>query len=136
MTAFRKGISGNPKGRPRGVADWRVKLRGEIEAHAPELVALAIQRARDGDGAALRMLLDRVVPPLRATDAPTALELPEGSHIEQADAILAHAAAGDLPVAVARDLIATIADVAKLRGLDDIERRLAALETRREPETT
>lgn len=63
---FEKGTSGNPSGRPRGIVDKRVRLREQIQEHAEELIGLAIQRAKDGDGMALRLLLDRIVPTLRA----------------------------------------------------------------------
>lgn len=127
---FKQGKSGNPKGRPRGRVDRRVQMREQIESCAEELVALALQRARSGDGAALRLLLDRAIPPLRAASAAVDIELPEGTAAERADAILAHAAAGNLPIPEARELIAAVADAAKLQSLDELERRIAALEKR------
>ena len=67
---YAKGQSGNPKGRPRGVADKRVELRSLLEPHAAELVRTVVELAKAGDGAALRLCLDRLIPTLKARDEP------------------------------------------------------------------
>src|SRR5262249_27967301 len=63
---FRKGQSGNPAGRRRGGRNKATEaaerpLRGEAEA----LRRKAIERALEGDPMALRLCLDRLIPPRR-----------------------------------------------------------------------
>jgi hypothetical protein len=63
---FRKGQSGNPAGRSRGsrnkaIVAAEMLLEGEAEA----LTRRAVERALEGDAAALRLCLDRIIPPRR-----------------------------------------------------------------------
>src|SRR5947207_3226995 len=68
MATFKPGQSGNPEGRPKGIADKRVALRALLQPHAEELVTKVVQMAKDGDIAAVRLCLERCMPPLKATD--------------------------------------------------------------------
>ncbi len=63
---FRPGQSGNPQGRPAGIVDRRMALRSQLEDAAPELLARAIEMARQGDPHMMRLLLSRLLPVPRA----------------------------------------------------------------------
>ena len=62
---FKPGQSGNPKGRPKGVQDRRVALRELLNPHAGDLIGKAVELALSGDTAALRICIDRLVPPVK-----------------------------------------------------------------------
>lgn len=63
--AFKPGQSGNPNGRPKGGTDRRNNIRDLLKPHAEELIELAVNMAKMGDMAALKICLDRVVAPIR-----------------------------------------------------------------------
>lgn len=63
--AFKKGLSGNPRGRPKGTLDKRVALRDMLTPHAEELIKVCVDLAKMGDGAALKICMDRLVAPIR-----------------------------------------------------------------------
>lgn len=63
--AFKPGQSGNPNGRPKGGTDKRNNIRDLLKPHAKELIELAVNIAKMGDTAALKLCLDRVVAPIR-----------------------------------------------------------------------
>jgi hypothetical protein len=63
---FTKGQSGNPAGKPKGAKDKRTELRALLRPHAEDLVAKAVELAKAGDTTALRICIDRLIPPIRA----------------------------------------------------------------------
>lgn len=128
---FKPGTSGNPAGRPKGIADARVRLRAALEPHADALLEVAVTAAKGGDTAMLAFLLSRALPATRPESAPVSIELPQGAGLTgQAEAIVTAAASGALPASTAGELLAGLATVAKLRETDALEARLAALEER------
>jgi hypothetical protein len=63
---FRKGASGNPQGRPFGSRHkTTLAVEGLLDGDAEKLTRAAIDRAIAGDPAALRICLDRIIPPRR-----------------------------------------------------------------------
>ena len=69
-TLFKKGVSGNPKGRPVGSVSTSVALRKKITETAldqmgcamPELIAQAIEMAQEGDKDMVKFCIERFVP--------------------------------------------------------------------------
>ena len=74
---FTRGTSGNPRGRPRGSTNKIQSLSQQlIDDHAPEIIAKMLELAlEDDDIRALKLLLDRLVPPKRSQ--PITLNLPK-----------------------------------------------------------
>lgn len=126
---FRPGRSGNPAGRPKGVPDRRNELRDLITPHVPDLLDKAIELAKGGDVNALRLLLDRTVPPLKQQSNARPFDLGDG--IELADigrAIIRAVADGNLTPDVGRELIDALSAQCKLVEVDEIMRRLQLIE--------
>lgn len=129
MGKFRQGQSGNLKGRPKGSRDRRAQLRELIDAEAAELVAVAVRAAKGGDLGALALLLNRCISPLRPVADPVQFDLPAGATLaDQARAILAGIAAGKVDPHTGRALLAAVAEVGKIIEVDELTRRIEALE--------
>jgi len=130
---FQKGVSGNPKGKPKGARHKTTcAVEALLEGQAEALTQKAITKALDGDTTALRLCLDRIAPPPKGR--PLNLDLPEaktGADLVNAMAALVHAMAGG---EVTPDEAATIASVFEIRRKTietmEFEQRLAALEDR------
>jgi hypothetical protein len=67
---FKKGQSGNLKGRPKGVPDRRGELKRKLEARANEVLDAAIDRAIGGDSLALKLVMERLIPTLKPETTP------------------------------------------------------------------
>jgi hypothetical protein len=65
MAKFKAGASGNPTGRPKGIKDRRVAMRELLQPHAEKLVKKVVDLALAGDVQALRICIDRIIPPVR-----------------------------------------------------------------------
>ncbi len=94
------------------------------------VVKTLIAQARAGDVKASRLIIERLVPPLRAESAPIDLPglNPASSLVEQGQALLAAVAQGKIPPDVAASLLTGLGSVARLREIEELERRIAALE--------
>ena len=124
---WKQGQSGNPAGRPPGTGKVAA-LRKQIEEHVPGIITALVAQATTGDAAAARLLLERVLPPIRATEQAQAISLPDGSLTEQGKAILGAVAAGDLAPGQGAQLLQALGSMAKLIETDDLAARIAALE--------
>jgi hypothetical protein len=104
---FEKGQSGNPAGRPRGSRSRAtMALQDMLERDAESIARTAINLAKHGNIAALRICMDRLLPPRR--HEPVTLDLPSldkvADTVAATSAIVAAVAAGDLTAAEAADL--------------------------------
>src|ERR1700726_2110371 len=63
---FAPGISGNPRGRRPGTRNRATAVAAQLlEGEAPRLIRRCIELALAGDTTALRLCLDRILPPVR-----------------------------------------------------------------------
>ena len=124
-----KGRSGNPAGRRPGSGEV-AKMRAAMAAHVPALVAVLVERALSGDTGAARLLLERTVAPLKASEVAAPLTIPNGTLTEQGRAVLGAVAAGELAPGQGAALLASLGTLAKLAETDEFDRRISALESR------
>jgi hypothetical protein len=60
---FKKGTSGNPAGRPLGSRNQAMlECEHLLQAAAPDLIRVLIEKAKKGDMQAMRLCLDRIYP--------------------------------------------------------------------------
>ena len=127
---WQPGQSGNPKGRPPGTGEV-AKLRASIAERVPEILERLTEAALAGDVSAARLLLERVLPPIKPVELPIELALAEGRPTEQARQVLAAAAGGALAPDQAVSLIGAMAALAKITETDELRERIERLETAR-----
>lgn len=125
---YRKGRSGNPKGRPRGIQDKRVALRALLEPHAPRLIDIVVKKALKGDMTAARILMDRMIPPVKARDEPVEITGLTGSVTDQARTVVEAVGAGRVTPDQAASLMSAISAQARIFEVDELARRVKAIE--------
>lgn len=125
--AWKPGQSGNPAGKPSGSGELQ-KLRAAIGEHVPEIINQLVAAARGGDIQAARLILERVLPPVKAIEQPQTIDLPEGTLTEQGRAVLRSVAAGELAPGQGAQLLAAIGALGKVAELDELAARITALE--------
>lgn len=133
-TAWKPGQSGNPAGKPKGTRHRATQLaaallEGEIEGVVRKTIELALA----GDVAALRLVLERILAPVRDRPATFALPAIEGTEdaVRASVALVAAVAGGQLTPSEAASVAAVLEAHRKALELNDIARRVAALEADR-----
>ena len=123
---FRAGQSGNPSGRPRSES---AALRQQLAERAEGVLQAVLEAALNGDMMAAKMILDRVVPPLRphAESVLIPVDAPVGP-VSTAEAILAAAVAGKIPPDAAVQLLTATASLSRIIETAELQARLEALE--------
>ena len=131
MAKFTKGRSGNPSGKPKGCRNATTILFDELlKDNAKELIEKTIEMAKDGDGPALRLCIERLAPARK--DRPVWLDLPEMNEARDAvtasAAIVAAVAAGDLTPSEAAELSKVIDSYARTLQAAEFDERISKLE--------
>jgi hypothetical protein len=124
---FGPGNSGKPKGtRHKATQAALALLDGEAEALTRQAVTMAL----GGDATALRLCLERIVPPRR--DAPVTFDLPPmgtaRDAAKAAGAVLGAVAHGDLTPTEGAHIMALVETYRRTLETTELEARLAALE--------
>ena len=104
-----------------------------LEPYADELIQHVVDRAKEGDMAALKLCLDRLCAPLRATDRLITIEgMADAKELsDKGDLILANVANGEITPSEASNLMNAISSQARILEVDELERRITDLENRR-----
>ena len=130
---FQAGVSGNPAGRPKG-ARHKTTLAVEalLDGEAEALSRKAIEMALAGDGAALRLCLERLLPARR--DRPVSFELPKietaADATKATGAILSAVASGEVTPVEAESVSKIVEAHLKALETSEFEARLSALESK------
>ncbi len=128
---FQKGNPGRPKGaRNQATLAAEALLEGEVEA----LTRKAVELAKEGNLTALRLCLDRILPPRR--ERPLDMDFPMMTTAENAvtatAAICKAVACGGLTLSEASALAGLVETFRKALELEDLEKRITTLEKREE----
>ncbi|RKZ99735.1 MAG: hypothetical protein DRQ47_10575 [Gammaproteobacteria bacterium] len=125
--AFKKGQSGNPKGRPVGVG-LAGEIRQHISSNSKALIDKAIELALNGDTTALRLCIERVCPSIKSKDEAVVLGAMNGSLSEQGGVVIQSMAEGKITPSEATGLLGALVNQARICEVDEIESRLSKLE--------
>jgi hypothetical protein len=130
---FEKGQSGNPAGKAPGTRH-KLTLAAEelLDGEAEAITRKAIEMALEGDVTALRLCLDRIVPPRKSRRVP--FDLPK---IEKAEdlllafgAVVSAMGAGDLAPDEAAVIVGVLEAKRKAVETVELDRRIQELERR------
>ena len=127
---FKKGQSGNPKGRPKGTQDRRNQLRELLGSRSKEIVEKAVEMALEGDPTAMRLVVERLVPalPRREDSVPIPELAKSGSLSEQSDAITQALANGHLTTSEAASVMQILTAKARILETEELAQRITSLE--------
>lgn len=125
--AWKPGQSGNPKGRPAGAGEI-AKLRAGIAEHVPAIIQTLTTAALAGDVGAARLLLERVIPAIKASEEAAPVHLPDGTLTEQGRAVVAAVAAGEIAPGQGASIMGSLGALQKLTEADELLARIEALE--------
>ena len=133
MALWKKGQTGNPRGKPKGCLHKATRAAQELlDGESEAITRKAIEKALEGDPIALRLCLERLIPSRK--DRPLTLKFPKiegAADLPQAlAAVMAAVAAGDITPGEGQALTAMLDAYRKGLELTELEARVAALEQR------
>lgn len=127
---WKPGQSGNPKGKTPGSGELQ-RLRATIASDVPEILAGLVTAAKGGDIQAARLILERVLPPVKAIEQAVELSIPDGGTLTaQGRAVLSAVAMGDLAPGQGAQLLAAIGALSKIAETDELRTRIEKLEAK------
>lgn len=127
---FKKGVSGNPKGRPSGRTKVTLAIEALLGDEGERLTRRAVEMALAGDPVALRLCLERICPVRKS--APVVFPLPAMKSIADLPAAIGAVSQamslGELTPDEAMSVTAVLDVQRKAFELSNMEQRLRALE--------
>lgn len=136
---FKKGQSGNPAGKRPGTRHKATQaVQALLDGEAEALTRKAVDLALAGDTTALRLCLERLCPPAREKAISLGPNLPAkltAENLPEAMEMIVRAVvAGDLLPGEGQVLTGMLNGLGKALELSELEKRVAALEGRKEAE--
>ena len=124
---FKKGESGNLKGRPPGARDRRSTLRYGLLKEVPAILKTLAKAAKGGDIQSARLILERTLPALKSAAEP--LTLPAAvTPAAQGRTVLEALALGEITPTEAQAIMTTVAAQARVVEVEELTQRVQALE--------
>src|SRR5512143_471448 len=125
---FKPGQSGNPAGRKPGTGKVN-EYRKLLESKLPDLVSVLVEQTLAGEPAALKMCFDRLIPPYRPEARPVEFAMPEQlSLVDIGKSIIESIGTGSISPDQGAAVLSVLAGQARLIEVEELERRIAALE--------
>ena len=130
---FKPGQSGNPAGKKPGTRHKATQLAESLlDSQVKELVGKCVEMALEGDGQAMKVCMDRLIPPRK--DRPVAINFPKiekASDVAEASSRIAESVAnGEITPSEAQLLSSVVEAHRKNLETANLERRLQKLEER------
>ena len=125
---WKPGESGNPDGRKPGTGKI-ARLREGIAEHMPEIINQMVSKAKEGDVQAARLLLERVIPQIKPMEQLVEINLSVEADLSTQGQSIIHAVAdGILAPGQGSALLTSLGTLARIKEIDELEKRLAVLE--------
>ncbi len=124
--AFKKGTSGNPKGRTPAHLT-AAKVRKDINDDLPDILNKLIELAKGGDVQAIKLVLERVCPALKPQTVPISLPVSD-SLAGQGNEIIRATMQGQIPPDIGSQLITALAAQTKIIEQQEVIERLQRIE--------
>lgn len=125
---WKKGESGNPKGRKTGTGEV-AKLRESIAKDIPKIINQLVVNAKGGDTQAAKLLLERVLPPMKPVEQCAQIDYPLNANLTtQGEIIIRAVADGTLAPSQGSAILTALGTLARIKEIDELEKRLIALE--------
>ncbi len=101
-----------------------------LAEHLPDLINVVVQKAKDGDGAALKVVFDRVLPTLRSRETLVTLQglKADDSLCNQAKTVLEALSSGQITPSESASIMQTLQGRARLIETEELIERIEALE--------
>ena len=127
MAKWQKGESGNPRGRTPGTGKT-AQLRALLEPDLPNLLQKLVDAALDGDMQAMRIIIDRTIPPLKHVALPEPVTIEGETLTDQARGVLGQVAAGEIGPDAANGVFTGLRRVREMVENEEMDERITQLE--------
>ena len=124
---FKKGQSGNPAGRPKGLRDRRAALCYKLTRQLPDILKTLATAAKGGDIPAAKLILERTLPALKSAAETLTLRVPE-TLAGQGRVVMEAVALGQISPDEALKLMQAVGAQLRIVEAEEMAKRIEALE--------